>query len=124
GGGCVSFCGEAISHALRAIFGGDLLHDAARQQAFESGSQNVGGNAFGRGHEIFEPGSTKKEIANDEQSPAVAKNVQRTRHGTPRTLRGKTLFRDLISTSNRHDSRCHTFHLQSTSILLAFCKYY
>src|SRR5262249_44995984 len=120
----ISSIGQAISHALSAIFGGDFVHDAARQQALESVSQNVGGNAFGRGHEIFEPSAAKKEIANDEQGPAVAKNVQRTRHRTGRALRGRSLFRDLISRANRHCSSCHTIHLQSTSILLAICNYY
>src|SRR5262249_25155201 len=120
----ISSIGQAISHALSAIFGGDFVHDAARQQAFESVSQNVGGNAFGRGHEIFEPSAARKKIANDKQGPAVAKNVQRKRHRTGRALRGRTLFPDLISTANRHASTCHTFHLQSTSMLLAICKYY
>ena len=88
---------------LCPIFGGDLFNDAARQQAFESFSQDVRGNAFGRACEIFEPGAAKKEIADDEQGPAVAKNVQRTRHRTRRAPRGKTFFRDLISTGNWHN---------------------
>ena len=87
---------------LRAIFGGDLFNDAARQQAFESFGQDVRGNSFGRGREIFETGATKKKIADDEQGPAVAKNVQRTRHRTRRAPRGKTFFRDLILTGNWH----------------------
>src|SRR5207244_4844634 len=93
----------AISQALRAIFGGDLFDDAARQQAFEPFGQDVRGNSFGRGCEIFETGATKKKIADDEQGPAVPKNVQRTRQRTRRASRGKTFFRDLISTGNWHN---------------------
>src|SRR4029077_10058076 len=89
--------------ALGAISGGDLFDDSARQQAFESICQDVGRDAFGRGHEFFEPGASIKEVADDEQGPPIAKNVQRERYRTRRTLRGKTLSDVLISVSNRHN---------------------
>src|SRR6266542_4840199 len=114
---CFSFFSEAISQALRAIFCRDLFNDAARQQAFESFGQDVGGNSFGRGREIFETGATKKKIADDKQGPAVAKNVQRIRHRTRRTPRRRAFFRSLISTGNRHSSRLPYY-------LLAICKHY
>jgi hypothetical protein len=79
------------------------LNDAARQQAFESISQDVRRNTFGRGREFFETGAANKEIADDQHGPAVAKNVQRKRHRTRRALRGKTLSDVLISVGNRHD---------------------
>src|SRR4030095_10991038 len=97
------FFSEAISQALGAIFGGDLFNDSARQQAFEPVGQDVRGNTFGRGHEFLEASAAKEKIADDEQGPAVAKNVQRERYRTRRTLRGKTLSDLLISVGNRHN---------------------
>src|SRR6476469_6813537 len=102
-GASFSFFSEAISQALGAIFGGDLFDDAARQQAFEPVGQDVRGNTFGRGHEFFEPGVSIKEVADDEQGPPIAKNIQGERYRTRRTLRGKTLSDVLISAGNRHD---------------------
>src|SRR5262249_5034601 len=80
-------------------------------------SQDVRGNAFRRGRKIFKPGAAKKQIANDEQGPAVAKNVQRIRYRTRGTLRRRTFFADLISTANRHDCRMPHY-------LLAIHKYF
>jgi len=74
-----------------------LFNDAAGQQAFEPVSQDVRGNTFGRAREFFEPGASIKEVADDEQGPAIAKNVQGERYRTRRTLRGKTLSDVLIS---------------------------
>ena len=53
-----------------------MFNDAAGQQAFEPVSQDVGGNTLGRAREFFEPGASIKEVADDEQGPAIAKNVQ------------------------------------------------
>jgi len=80
-----------------------IAMEQAREQAFESICQDVGGDAFGRGHEFFEPGASIKEVADDEQGPPIAKNVQGERYRTRRTLRGKALFDVLISVGNRHN---------------------
>ena len=45
-------------------------------EAFKALAQDVGGNAFGRGGEIPETFASHKQVADDQQCPAVAEDIE------------------------------------------------
>jgi len=77
----MTLLGELVGEVFAAFSGADLGDDMMLQQTLEALSEDVGGDAFGGGEEVFETTPAKHEIANDEQRPAVAEDVEGARHG-------------------------------------------
>ncbi len=81
---CVTFFGELIRHMTRALAVYHLDDHAIFQQALEAVGEDVGGDALGRGEEVFEATFAEDEVTDDKERPAVTKNVERAGNGAGR----------------------------------------
>jgi hypothetical protein len=54
----------------------DAAKEALALQTFESVGQDVGGDVFGRGQEVAIAGLAEKQVADEQQGPAVADDVE------------------------------------------------
>ena len=78
-------CCEVVLEARRAL-GVRLAGDeTGALEAFQALGQDVGGDVLGREEEIAEAGFTGEEVADDEQRPAIAEDVERAGDGAARS---------------------------------------
>jgi hypothetical protein len=61
-----------------------LVDDTAFEQALQSVAEDVRGDAFGGAGKVFEAIATEDEIADDEEGPLVAEQVERASQGAGR----------------------------------------
>jgi len=62
----------------------DAGDQASALEAFQAVGQDVGGDVLGRSKEITEATFAGEQVANDEQGPAIADDVEGVSHGTQR----------------------------------------
>ena len=71
-----------------SISGGNVLDEAAIAEALQAVAEDVRGDAFGRFDEVLESAAAENEVADDEERPFVAKQVQTARDRTRRAAVG------------------------------------
>src|SRR5436190_18037059 len=81
---------QHVLHARRTFAVAMRDDHAVALQAFEPVGKNVRGNPLGRIQKVGEPPFATNEIADNEQCPAIAKHVERTRDRAARASRPST----------------------------------
>jgi hypothetical protein len=72
----LAFFRELIGEVFAAFDGADLDDDTMLQQTLEALGQDIGRDAFWGSEEVFETTPPENEISNNEERPAIAKDVE------------------------------------------------
>jgi hypothetical protein len=73
--------GQVVLEAARVLAVGDAADQARVFEALEAIGEQVGRDVFGRGQEFAEALLAVEQVADDEQCPAVADDVERAGDG-------------------------------------------
>lgn len=74
-----AFFGEFIGQMLGAVARRDLADDTGLEQTFEAVTEHVRRDALRRFDEFLESGTAENEIADDEEGPAIAEEIEAAR---------------------------------------------
>ena len=68
--------GQVVLDAQWVLTVRDAADEALALQAFESVGQDVRGDVFGRGQEVAVASLAEKQVADEQQGPAIADDVE------------------------------------------------
>ncbi len=112
------FC-ELVGEAGGAGGGGDVADDAAGLETAEAVAEDIGGDALRGGGEVPEAGVAEEEIADDEEGPAIAKDIEGARDGAVGAARGGQGAGFLCG----HGGVWRASACESKVFSIVFCKY-